>query len=72
MTERMLDTKTYYTVSFTPAGAGAGAPDQLIYKGVSNIQIWLNGFPCVIKERGGYGSRKRRQKLRNVIKREEN
>ena len=49
---------TYYTVSFTPAGAGAGAPDILCYKGVSNIRITLNGSPCVIKERGGYGSRK--------------
>ena len=47
MTVKMSD-KTYYTISFTPAGA-PGAPDQLLYKGVSNIRITLNGSPCVIK-----------------------
>ena len=54
----MSDIKTYYTVSFTPAGAGAGAPDTISYSNVTNIRILLNGNMCVVKERGGYGSRK--------------
>ena len=55
---------TYYTVSFQPAGAGAGSPDILCYKGVSNIRITLNGSPLSIHQRGGFCARKRRNENR--------
>ena len=62
----MSDTSKLYTISFTPNKSfGTLAPDQITFKGVSNIHITLQGNLCVVKQKGGFGSRKRRQLTRN-------
>ena len=61
--------KLLYTVSFQPNIVGNFTPDIIIYKNVSNLKVVLesSGELCNIKQRGGLGARRRRQKNRREM-----
>ena len=60
-----------FSMSFTP-NKSFGAPDTVMFHDVTNIKVFLNGVLCSVKQSGGLGSRKRRQRLRNEITRDKN
>ena len=67
--------KLLYTVSFQPNIVGNFAPDIIIFKNVSHLKIVLesSGELCQVKQRGGIGSKNRRNERRQEkIKKEPN
>ena len=68
-------TPLQYTVSFQPNKVGNFAPDIMIFKNVSHLKILLesSGELCQVKQRGGIGSKNRRNEWRQEkIKKEPN
>ena len=59
--------KLQYTVSFQPNNVGNFTPDIIIFKTVSHLKIILesSGELCQVKQRGGFGSKKRRNERRH-------